>query len=120
MTKNLYDILNVKPNADDETIRRAYHKLALKYHPDKNPTGDTEERFKDISEAYDILSDPNRRSMYDQGGYDSVQNSTSGNTPAFDIFNMFFRRDRKKNKDLVVYLNVDLVEVYTGTIKKYP
>lgn len=120
MIKNLYAILNVQPDADDAAIRKAYHKLALQYHPDKNPTGDTEERFKDISEAYDILSDPAKRSLYDQGGYDSVQNSNSSNTSPFDIFNMFFRHDVKKTRDLIIPLTVDLAEVYTGVIKKVP
>ncbi|KAI8143087.1 hypothetical protein BJV82DRAFT_613462 [Fennellomyces sp. T-0311] len=61
-----YEILNVETTASDHEIRRAYKKLAMKYHPDKNP--DEGERFKEISHAYEILSDPERRAHYDQFG----------------------------------------------------
>ncbi len=65
--KDLYDVLGVKPDATDEEIKKAYRKLARKYHPDVNP-GDkkAEERFKEINEAYEILSDSKRRKEYDQ------------------------------------------------------
>ncbi len=69
-TKNYYDILGVKKTASTEDIRKAFRKLARKYHPDVNP-GDksAEERFKQISEANDVLSDPKKRKIYDQLGY---------------------------------------------------
>ena len=66
MTKeDYYDILGIDRNADKREIKKAYRKLALKYHPDKNPSKKAEERFKDISEAYAVLSDYEKRNMYD-------------------------------------------------------
>src|ERR671928_1010529 len=69
-TKDYYGALGVKKNASEEDIRKAFRKLARKYHPDVNP-GDksAEERFKAISEANDVLSDPKKRKIYDQLGY---------------------------------------------------
>src|SRR2546423_4547461 len=69
-TKDYYGILGVKKNASSEEIRKAFRKLARKHHPDVNP-GDkkAEERFKEISEANDVLSDPKKRKIYDQLGF---------------------------------------------------
>ncbi|GMF05724.1 unnamed protein product [[Candida] boidinii] len=72
----LYDTLGVSPSASDAELKKAYRKMALKYHPDK-PTGDTE-KFKTISEAYDILSDSNKREVYDNYGLEAAR----GNAPA--------------------------------------
>lgn len=76
--KKLYDLLGVSPEASEAEIKKGYRKMALKYHPDK-PTGDTE-KFKEISEAFDILSDQNKRAVYDQYGLESAR---SGG-PQFD------------------------------------
>jgi len=70
MSDSYYDILNVKPNADANEIKKQYRKLALKWHPDKNPDNkiEAEKRFKEISEAYEVLSDAQKRKMYDLYG----------------------------------------------------
>src|SRR5438552_16876881 len=68
--KDYYEILGVKKSASTEDIRKAFRKLARKYHPDVNPGDKTaEEKFKEISEANDILSDPKKRKIYDQLGF---------------------------------------------------
>ncbi|KAF8825765.1 hypothetical protein HHX47_DHR6000099 [Lentinula edodes] len=63
-----YDLLEVSVDADDNQLKRGYRKAAMKYHPDKNPSVDAEEKFKEISKAYQVLSDPNMRAVYDKNG----------------------------------------------------
>ncbi|KAG7094083.1 hypothetical protein E1B28_007702 [Marasmius oreades] len=67
-----YDLLGVPVDADDSTLKKAYRKQAMKYHPDKNPSTDAEEKFKEISKAYQVLSDPNLRTIYDKKGRSMV------------------------------------------------
>ncbi len=80
-----YKILGVERNANESDIKKAYRKLAMKYHPDRNP-GDksAEERFKEINEAYQVLSDPSKRSRYDQLGESYSQWERSGAPGGFD------------------------------------
>ena len=66
MKKDFYEVLGVNKGASQADIKSAYRKLALKYHPDKNKSADAEEKFKEISEAYEILSDPLKREEYDK------------------------------------------------------
>ena len=79
MNKDLYGILGVDRTADDKKLKSAYRKLAKKYHPDANP-GDkeAEQKFKDVGEAYAILSDPEKRKLYDAYGYAAFDGSGAG------------------------------------------
>lgn len=98
MSEDYYNILNVSKSASADEIKKAYRKLAIKWHPDKNK-GDAsaEEQFKKISEAYDVLSDDNKRSQYDQFGHAAFQQGAGGGggfqggRDPFDMFNSFFQ-----------------------------
>lgn len=84
--KNYYDILGVSKNASREEIRKAYRKLAAKYHPDKNPDDpSSEDKFKEIGEAYEVLKDPEKKKLYDKVGKDWKQYQRAGGTA--DDFN---------------------------------
>lgn len=71
MAKNYYETLGVSKNASADEIKRAYRKLALEHHPDKNKAAGAEDKFKDINQAYEVLSDPQKKSQYDQFGHDA-------------------------------------------------
>ena len=70
--RDYYEVLGVEKNAAEDQIKKAYRKLAAKYHPDVNHEADAEERFKEINEAYEVLSDPDKRARYDQFGFAGV------------------------------------------------
>lgn len=73
--RDYYEVLGVDKNADDSTIKKAYRKLAMQFHPDKNPDNkEAEEKFKEASEAYEILSDKDKRQLYDQYGHAGIEN----------------------------------------------
>jgi len=91
MTKrDYYEILSVNKSATAEEIKTSYRKLAMKHHPDKNPgNAESEEKFKELAEAYEILSDPNKRQRYDQFGHQGVNGSPHGFDNINDIFSQF-------------------------------
>ena len=72
MGKNYYNTLGIDRQSTDDEIKKAYRKLALKYHPDKNKHPGAEERFKEIAEAYEVLSDSNKRAAFDRYGEDNI------------------------------------------------
>jgi molecular chaperone DnaJ len=73
--KDYYDVLGVAREASEKDIKSAYRKLAMKYHPDQSKASDAEERFKEISEAYAVLSDPEKRRQYDQFGHAGIDST---------------------------------------------
>ena len=83
--KDYYEVLGINKNADDKTIKKAYRKLAKKYHPDINP-GDTnaEARFKEVTEAYEILSDPEKRKLYDRFGHAAFDGTGAAQSGAYN------------------------------------
>lgn len=101
MSKDYYEMLGVSKNSTPEEIKKAYRKLAIQYHPDKNPGNkEAEEKFKEISQAYEVLSDSQKRATYDQFGHDAFTRSGRGGAGAgggsggfhdpFDIFSQVF------------------------------
>ena len=92
--RDYYEVLGVARNADESEIKKAYRKLALKYHPDKNPDDkDAEERFKEAAEAYEVLSDATKRRTYDQFGHEGMRGGGFGGGASSmnmdDIFSQF-------------------------------
>ncbi len=144
MAKDYYKTLGVDKTASDEEIKRAFRKLAKQYHPDVNKEEGAQEKFKEIGEAYAILSDPEKRRQYDQFGSAAFDGSQGGGFSGFgggfsgfgfedidlgDIFEQFMGgtfSSRKKNNrrqtkgaDASVHINLDFEEAIYGTEKEF-
>ena len=89
--RDYYEVLGISKSATEQDIKKAFRRLAMQYHPDRNKAPDAEEKFKEINEAYAVLSDKDKRATYDRFGFDGLnqQGFTGGGNP-FDIFNEFF------------------------------
>ncbi|MGE5804892.1 MAG: DnaJ domain-containing protein, partial [Ignavibacteria bacterium] len=142
--RDYYEILGVNRNASKEELRKAYRKLAMQYHPDRNPNNkDAEEKFKEAAEAYEVLNDDEKKSRYDRFGHEGVRGG--GYSPGFNdvndifshfsdifggssIFDDFFggsqrTRSRKRTSgtpgsDLRITLKLTLEEIAAGVAKK--
>lgn len=122
-TTKFYKLLEVEKSASESEIKKAYRKLAVRHHPDK---GGDPEKFKEITRAYEVLSDSDKRQKYDRFGEEGVDGDGGGGDPT-DIFDAFFGggrrgggggRTRKKTKDVVQPLKVTLEQLYNGSTKK--
>ena len=118
MAKDYYEVLGVAKDADESTIKKAYRKLAMKYHPDRNPDNkEAEEKFKEIGEAYEVLSDADKRAAYDRMGHDAFKNGGMGG--GFGGFGGRQRRadPRQPGSDLRYDLDITLEEAAHGCDK---
>ncbi|KAK9061367.1 hypothetical protein SSX86_018548 [Deinandra increscens subsp. villosa] len=127
-----YEILGVPKNAAQDDLKKAYRKAAIKNHPDK---GGDPEKFKELAQAYEVLSDPEKREIYDEYGEDALKEGMGGGGGGhdpFDIFQSFFGgspfggggggssrgRRQRRGEDVVHPLKVSLEDLYNGTSKK--
>tara|TARA_B100001123_G_scaffold446273_1_gene600174 strand:- start:2056 stop:3102 length:1047 start_codon:yes stop_codon:yes gene_type:complete len=133
MEKDYYDILGVSRSANSDDIKKAYRKLAVQFHPDKNPDDSVaEEKFKEISEAYSILSDPTKRSQYDSPtGFTHAEGfNTAGDFNDIfqqfgfdDIFSGFFggrrrRRQQSRNPNIEMEMEIPFLDSVRGVTNK--
>ncbi len=137
--RDYYEVLGVNKGASASELKKAYRKLALKYHPDKNPDDSiAEEKFKEAAEAYEVLSDNNKRERYNRFGHAGMKGATGGGhhmnmddifSQFGDIFGSAFgggfgggggagRRRRMKGSDLRIKVKLTLEEIATGAKKK--
>ena len=141
--RDYYEVLGVAKTASDDEIKKAYRKIAIKYHPDRNPDNqEAEEKFKEAAEAYDVLRDPQKRQQYDQFGFNGPQGGFGGfgggsGMNMDDIFSMFGdifgghaggfgfgggggnTTRQYQGGDLRVRVKLTLQEIATGVTKKF-
>jgi len=135
--RDYYEVLDIAKNAGEDDLKKAYRRLAMKFHPDRNP-GDreAEARFKEATEAFEILADPERRARYDRYGHDAVSGvggGGGGGTQQVDLgdllgglFGGFFGQDAgqrtrsgpQPGRDVQIVLDIDLAEASRGVTKK--
>src|SRR5438445_2142433 len=133
--RDYYEVLGVTPTASDEDIKKAYRRRALQYHPDRNNAPEATERFKEATEAYQVLSDAEKRTLYDRyghsafdraGGVGSVDFSNFAGLSIEDLFESFFgapgqrgaRQRVQRGQDLRYDLHLTLEEAVFGTTKE--
>jgi len=131
--RDYYEILGVEKTANQEKIKSAFRTLARKYHPDVNKESDAEERFKEINEAFMVLSDEEKRSVYDRFGHEGLR--SAGGMPdwntidPFEIFEQFFggfggfstrqrRNSPRRGEDLYYSITLEFGETATGVDRK--
>lgn len=119
----LYKILEVDKNCSDAELKKSYRKLAMKHHPDKG--GDTE-KFQEISHAFEVLSDPEKRKIYDEAGEEGLEaGGMGGHGDGMDIFDMFFNGGRggksrgpQKTESVQTKMDISLEQLYKGCSKQ--
>ena len=134
--RDYYDTLGVSKNASEDDLKKAFRKLAFQYHPDRNKEASAEDKFKEINEAYQVLSDPEKRSQYDRFGHAGLSGSASagdgfGGFSGFgDVFDSFFggsgfggsgrsRSSARRGSDLQVTMTVGFEDAVFGTEKDF-
>ena len=123
MNKDYYQILELNKDASPEKIKENYRRLAKRYHPDVNKDPDAEEKFKEIQEAYAVLSDPQKKQNYDQFGSADEQASSDWTNMGGFGFNPFgnfgrARQVKERGEDLKIHINLNIDEIFDGVHKK--
>ena len=129
--RDYYEVLGIPRNATDEDIKKAFRKLAFKYHPDHNRNGDAEEKFKEVNEAYQVLADADKRAAYDRFGHGGTEGFFGRGFEGFDfggfgdIFDAFFggatstvRRGPQRGADLSYNTSITFEEAAFGCVKE--
>lgn len=130
MPRDYYEVLGVDKDASDEDLKKAYRRMAREYHPDANPDDpEAEGKFKELGEAYAVLSDANRRSNYDRFGHSGPSMGGAAGFDPFDIFASFFGGDPfgfgrrggpQRGRDLAIAVEISLTDVLNGVEKSFP